>query len=174
MADFEKAYQFMIPNEVIRYGDPRCIFYSNDPDDKGGATAWGVTEEVARKHGYTGDMIDFTEAQSREVYREDYWKYDGITDQRVASKLFDMAVNMGPERAHKIIQMIVFPLNPERRDGVFGPKTLAAVNAHDPHELVAELAKSCGTFYRGLVAKEMKNQKFLTGWLRRAKRIPEA
>lgn len=32
--------------------------YSNDPDDSGGETTWGVTERRARKFGYTGPMID--------------------------------------------------------------------------------------------------------------------
>src|SRR3546814_13966192 len=30
--------------------------YSNHPADKCGPTMWGITERVARKNGYTGDM----------------------------------------------------------------------------------------------------------------------
>ncbi|EJY0890163.1 hypothetical protein OE991_005197, partial [Escherichia coli] len=34
--------------------------YVNHPDDKGGPTKWGITEKVARAHGYRGDMRDLT------------------------------------------------------------------------------------------------------------------
>ncbi|EPA3167239.1 glycosyl hydrolase 108 family protein, partial [Yersinia enterocolitica] len=27
--------------------------YVNHPDDKGGPTRWGITQKVARAHGYT-------------------------------------------------------------------------------------------------------------------------
>jgi lysozyme family protein len=35
--------------------------YSNHPADRGGATRWGITEAVARAHGYRGvsaDLLD--------------------------------------------------------------------------------------------------------------------
>ena len=32
--------------------------YANHPADKGGATCFGITEAVARAHGYTGGMRD--------------------------------------------------------------------------------------------------------------------
>ena len=30
----------------------------NDPNDSGGATNFGITEQVAREYGYTNDMRD--------------------------------------------------------------------------------------------------------------------
>lgn len=170
MADFEKAYKFMIPNEVFRYGDPRCIFYSNDPDDAGGATAWGITEEVARKHGYTGDMIDLPEATAKHIYREGYWRFEGITDQRVAAKLFDMSVNMGPRQATLLAQGVAGATP----DGKYGPRTEAALNALPPAVALNNLSIAQTNFYHGLIRKKPSNQKFLTGWLRRARKIPEA
>ena len=38
--------------------------YSNHPADKGGATRWGVTEAVARAHGFRGDMRAFPRAEA--------------------------------------------------------------------------------------------------------------
>ena len=36
--------------------------YVNNPNDRGGATCWGITERVARAHGYQGDMRDLPRA----------------------------------------------------------------------------------------------------------------
>lgn len=44
--------------------------YVNDPADPGGATNHGITQEVARKHGYTGDMRDFPKHCAVEVDAE--------------------------------------------------------------------------------------------------------
>ena len=170
MADFEKAYQFMIRNEVVCYGDDRCIFYSNHPNDPGGPTAWGITEKVARKHGYEGDMIDFKEAEAKEIYRKDYWKYGGLLDQRVASKLFDMAVNMGPAQAALLAQ----EAGGAHPDGKYGPKTEAALNALPGGAAINNLCLAQANFYNALVKKRPASQVFLKGWLRRARKIPEA
>ena len=43
--------------------------YSDHPADTGGATRWGVTERVARAHGYRGDMRSYPRADAVAVYR---------------------------------------------------------------------------------------------------------
>jgi lysozyme family protein len=47
--------------------------YSNHPADRGGATRWGVTEKVARAHGYRGDMRSFPRGEAVAIYRRIYW-----------------------------------------------------------------------------------------------------
>jgi lysozyme family protein len=34
--------------------------YSNNPNDAGGETCFGITEAVARAYGYTGEMVDLS------------------------------------------------------------------------------------------------------------------
>jgi len=34
--------------------------YTNDENDRGGKTTWGITEEEAREFGYAGDMRNLT------------------------------------------------------------------------------------------------------------------
>ncbi len=46
--------------------------YSNHPADRGGPTRWGVTEAVARRHGYAGDMRDFPYDEAVAIYKRKY------------------------------------------------------------------------------------------------------
>lgn len=47
--------------------------YVNHPDDKGGPTNWGITQAVARAHGFTGDMRNLTRQQALDILTADYW-----------------------------------------------------------------------------------------------------
>ena len=65
--------------------------YVNDPDDPGGETNFGISKRQYLKI----DIASLTIEQAKMLYRQDYWKYDEIISQPVATKVFDMAVNMG-------------------------------------------------------------------------------
>ena len=47
--------------------------YVNDPADRGGATKYGITEAVARAHGYKGHMRDLPKDLAKTIYRKTYW-----------------------------------------------------------------------------------------------------
>lgn len=47
--------------------------YSDYPADTGGRTMWGITEAVARAHGYTGDMRDLPQSLAMQIARDSYW-----------------------------------------------------------------------------------------------------
>lgn len=122
--DFNKAFDTLLKHEGG---------YSNHIDDSGGATMWGITEGVARAHGYVGDMrklpIDF----AKRVYKATYWdavKADELPAQ-VRYSVFDAAVNSGVNRATKWLQESVGATT----DGVIGPKTLTAVRQQNPEQL---------------------------------------
>jgi lysozyme family protein len=172
MAIFEPAYDYMIRNEVKKYGFPDAVWYTNIPGDAGGPTAWGVTIATARRHGYMGAMDKMKESEAIEVYRKGFWRYEGVDNQRVATKIFDMGVNMGGQRAHLILQKALRPGDLGFVDGRWGPATLGAVNAANPDELLKALAEGSRDFYTGLAERNPVNQKFLKGWLNRAGRLP--
>jgi lysozyme family protein len=93
--------------------------FSNHPADRGGPTRWGVTEAVARAHGYRGDMRDFPRDEAVGIYRRLYWQkpgFDRIATKlpRVAAELFDTGVNMGPATA---VGFLVRALNALNRNG---------------------------------------------------------
>ena len=85
--------------------------YVNHPDDKGGPTKWGITEKVARAHGYLGDMRNLTRGQALEILEADYWygpRFDQVANLSpdIAAELCDTGVNMGPSEASKMRRYI--------------------------------------------------------------------
>lgn len=114
--------------------------YVDDPADPGGATNHGVTESVARQHGYDGDMRDFPRTCSIEgqvcaesIYRRDYIERPGFLplvqiDPVVAEEVIDTAVNMGPRRPSRWFQASVNATCNTRLavDGRIGPMTQLA------------------------------------------------
>ena len=81
----------------------------NHPADKGGPTCFGITEAVARAHGYAGAMRNLPREDAATIYRRLYWlrpRFDQIAKRssRVAAELFDTGVNMGPAVATTFLQ----------------------------------------------------------------------
>ena len=155
--------------------------YVNHPDDKGGPTKWGITEKVARAHGYQGD----TRGQALEILEADYWygpRFDQVEDLSpdIAAELCDTGVNMGPTVASRMLQrwLNVFNLRgklyPDMdADGRIGPRTLNALRAYLKNrsrdgELVLVKALNCtqGERYLELAEKREANESFVYGWMK--------
>ena len=115
--------------------------YVNNPSDPGGATNHGVTEAVARKNGYTGDMRDLPKETAQDIYRNSYIIKPGYEPSltlspAVAEELVDSAVNVGPDRTSRWLQVSLNALNrggkdyPDLKvDGRVGPATVRAFAA---------------------------------------------
>ena len=121
---------------------------------------------------YQGPLESALET-ARELYRSEYWRTirgDEIQDQAIATKLLDMAVNMGVRQAIVLCQRALntagFQLH---EDGVCGLRTLAAINHADVSLLSAHLRESCTVFYQHLAAVRPEAQQYLHGWLNRAR-----
>lgn len=112
--------------------------YVNNPNDRGGPTNWGVTQQVARAYGYRGDMKTLPRATAAAIYKERYWtapKFDQIAAvfPQIAHELFDTGINMGPATAGKFVQRVLNVCNrgavdyPDiTADGIIGRMTIAA------------------------------------------------
>lgn len=48
--------------------------YVNHPADCGGPTRWGITEAVARAHGYGGAVASLPREEAEAIYRRLYWQ----------------------------------------------------------------------------------------------------
>lgn len=115
--------------------------WSDNPADPGGATMKGVTIATFRRYidpqGTKDDLRHITDAQLAKVYREQYWNAiggDQLPD-GVDYATFDFAVNSGPGRAAKYLQMTVgVP-----QDGQIGPSTLQAIQARPASAVINSL-----------------------------------
>lgn len=115
--------------------------YVHQPADKGGATCFGITEAVARAHGYAGPMRLLPREEAMTIYKRLYWlrpRFDEIAKRsaRLAAELFDTGVNMGPAVAATFLQRALTALNRGGKDyldltpdGRIGPMTLHALDA---------------------------------------------
>lgn len=104
--------------------------FVDHPKDPGGATNFGITQRVARAHGYMGDMRDLPQSTAISIYRTDYWapiKADQLPD-ALRFHVFDAAVNSGPSQAVKWLQRAAGVA----QDGIIGPRTLAAAASVTP------------------------------------------
>nr|DAY24995.1 MAG TPA: Lysozyme [Caudoviricetes sp.] len=145
--------------------------YTNDKNDRGRATNFGITHDDAKKYlGYTGDMRDFKKSDAEKIYEKVYYRgnhIDKITDDRVALSIFDWAVNSG-RRGIKKAQIVANKFGANLViDGIVGNKTLEAINAIDPEAFLKEYHEMQRTFYKNLAAKDSTQEDFLKGWLNR-------
>lgn len=104
--------------------------YVDHPKDPGGATNYGITQRVARAHGYQGDMRNLPIGIAVEIYETDYWKpikADQLPE-ALRFHVFDAAVNSGPGQAIKWLQRA----SGVAQDGVIGPRTLSAASMVTP------------------------------------------
>lgn len=126
--------------------------YVNHPSDPGGMTNLGVTkavwEEWVGRESSEKEMRSLTPEMVAPLYRRKYWdkiQGDSLPD-GLDYAVFDAAINSGPGRAAKWLQMVA-GVTP---DGAIGPKTLAAINAEPVQQLIAEYNDTRLQFLEGL------------------------
>ena len=151
MAKFEDAIDYVLANEGG---------YVNNPNDPGGETNYDIS-----KASYPNlDIANLTVDTAKMIYKRDFWRYDGVTSQAVATKIFDAYVNMG-HTAIKLAQEIVgVPA-----DGFWGANTEHAVNAMDEVKFITYFRQWLVNHYVKLVQDHPEKGVFIVGWLKRAR-----
>lgn len=150
--------------------------YVDHPDDPGGATNMGITRKtLARWRKVTpwtalpkASVAALTRDEAALIYRANYWNVAraGSMPAGVDLALFDFAVNSGPDRAVRVLQVALGVA----ADGEIGPVTLAAVEAADPRRLINVLCDRRLSFLQRLTSFSA----FGRGWTRRVAEIRAA
>ena len=155
--------------------------YSNDKDDRGGATNCGITQAVYDNWrithglgrspiaGISGDEIEL-------IYGDLYWKPSRC--QFLPAPLdyvqFDGAVNHGVGQAAKFLQRAL----QVTADGSIGPATLQAVKEEQEAGQIGVIIDSIldqrGRFYDELAERHPEQAKFLKGWRNRLASVKAA
>ena len=137
--------------------------YANDPDDPGGETKFGISKRAYPDE----DIKNMSEGRAMQIYYEDYYrnvKADQMPE-RIAWQVFDFGVNAGVARSARMVQRLVgaYP------DGKIGPTTIALINRHKGEFPLHILFMSARIrHYLDLTEKNIRNMKYLRGWLLRA------
>ena len=157
--NFDTAFKHVLQVE----GD-----FSDHAADPGGKTRFGITEAVARRAGYRGDMRELPLDLAKRIYREEYWNAVRADELPAGIRLvmFDAAVNSGTGQAIRWLQRAVGAAD----DGVLGPRTLAAVGALSADSVRMKVLAQRLQFMAGLPTWPA----FSRGWTRRICDLLEA
>ena len=162
-AAFSQAIEFVLANEGG---------YTNNPDDPGGETRWGISKRFLDDAGLNVDPKVLTRDDAIDIYYEEFWQkapYDQIHNTLISTKLLDIHVNTGLRQAAKIIQRACRACGRAvDDDGVIGGKTMEAINLCEPVRLLVGMKSEQAGFYRILVAEKPNMAVFLHGFLNRA------
>ena len=143
--------------------------YVDDPRDNGGATNLGVTQSTLAafrdRPVSKAEVKALTPATVAPIYEKNFWKTAACDQLPVGLDyaVFDFAVNSGPGRAKKYLQMAAGVA----ADGAVGPATLAAVARVGAKEMIKRLCDKRLDFLRQLDDFDH----FGSGWTRRVNEV---
>lgn len=161
--NWKKSFELMLQSEGG---------FSNHSQDPGGMTNLGVTKAVWEN--WVGhpvnekEMRNLTPEKVEPLYKRKYWDACRCDDlpAGVDYVVFDFAVNAGVGRSAKTLQSVVGATP----DGAIGPKTITAVYALPPSEIVDKFSSAREAFYRSLPTFDV----FGKGWLNRVAHAQKA
>lgn len=145
--NFNKAVEFVLKHEG---------FYSNDLNDPGGETKYGIS-----KRAYPNlNIKELSRDDAIAIYKRDYWdKLPLNLHQTIHCVLFDCAVNTGISRAIRLLQSAV-KVNP---DGQWGRLSQSALNKMAVNDVLLKFTTERIMFYSALSTFS----RFGKGWVNR-------
>jgi len=148
--------------------------YTEDPDDKGGATKEGITLATWQAMGYDKNHdghidkedVRILDKSDLKLVMEKFWntiKADCIYNQSIAEFWFDWLWASG---TFAIIKMqLLVAVKPDR---IVGSRTIAAINNFENQELLFHsIQQSRIMFVKNIVSKDPSQDKWLQGWINR-------
>lgn len=156
---------------------------SNDKDDPGGATQWGISLRFLKQIKYDvdqdgdvdeDDIFKLTRTHADEIYLKHFWdkyNFDDVADLQIATKLFDTCVNIGPTPTHRLIRTTFNAILVEKvpTKGPIDGDILYMLNMVYPEVFLEEFRKQQADYYLKIIKANPKLNKYKNGWLNRAK-----
>jgi lysozyme family protein len=152
---------------------------TNNKNDLGGATIFGITEKLARECGFTRDMATMTYDEAVAIYSIKFWgpmSLDLVDDQKIAAQIMQAAINQGQPRWAKYVQEICNGFMAQdaklKVDGYVGEQTICAINLSAAMHGLPVLSKAIHDRqqerYDKIVEKNSGQKGNREGWRRRA------
>jgi lysozyme family protein len=125
---FRDCLRWVLEMEGVNLHDNTKTGFVNDPHDPGGITNWGISYRFlkgVRPNATPEEIINMTLEQAAYYYHEFFWKplACDIMDISLALVVFDTGVNMGVDRATRMLQKVLGVAV----DGKIGPNTRKAI-----------------------------------------------
>lgn len=128
--NFDQAFTRLLGNEGG---------YSNNPDDPGGETNWGIS-----KRSYPNvDIKALTQEGAKAIYLRDFWEPLGEAHPAIKFQAFDFAVNSSVQTAVRKLQAAIGVAD----DGHWGPVSAAKLASMDLNDVLMRFAAQRGRFY---------------------------
>lgn len=153
--------------------------YVDHPDDRGGATNFGVTQQTLSDYlgrsASKDDVRNMDIELAREIYRKNYYygpKIDRLPE-AIQAFVFDCSINHGAVRAIKFVQKVCNAAGIAEQigvDGKMGPaseRAAAATQDSLGSEFLNELIEERRRFYQAIVERDPSQEVFLAGWMNR-------
>jgi lysozyme family protein len=145
--------------------------YTNNPDDPGGPTRFGIT--MATLQSWRGmpvgpdDVKALGQDEALAIYSDRYWRPICGDDlpPGIDLAVFDAAVNMGPGTAARLLQRCLGVAD----DGKIGPQTIEAAEDADAVALVSAFSERRLAYYQALSTWDT----FGHGWTNRVNRVED-
>lgn len=141
-------------------------YFSNHPNDKGGKTKYGITESVAKNHGYNVDTL--TLSQAEDIYKRSYWRTEfDLFNEEIACFLFDCNVNHGYKGMSLILQRSINFLTRDniKEDGYAGNITYSRASKMNSKKLFTVLNAVRCQYFLNICTKNESQEDFIYGWL---------
>lgn len=157
---FEKAFIFTIGQEVG--SDLTGGGFTNDPDDPGKKTKWGVSEKTFPHE----DIENLTKDRAKQLAYLNYWvtsdcdKIVSLNRPLTAIATFDASYTCGAGTAKKFIQRHLGVDD----DGIIGMNTVSKLLIQDDLTIVNGILNERKKYYDLIIKKNPKLNRFKNGW----------
>jgi len=156
--------------------------YTDDKDDPGGATRWGISLKFLKQLNYDvdgdgdvdkDDIFKLTRTDADKIYLKHFWdkyNFDDIEDLEIATKLFDTCVNIGPTPTNRLVRQTFNAILVEKVpvNGPIDEDILEMLSMVYTDVFLEEFRKQQADYYLALIKKNPKLAKYENGWLNRA------